>query len=293
MADLQNTLTTLAALPQAPNTPSAPGPKVLLMGDSGTWKSSSLRSLPDLGITPFVMATEQNFHQVTKDLLGTKMHYVYIPAQPVTAPKDIVAMLTNINRLSYENLSKSVDPLKLQNNKLLDVGGLLNEFKCDCCKKSWGSPTQWGTDRALVFDGMSGMTDMAFALVVGNKPLRALPDYQLAGQAIKMILNLAVNMQCMFVLITHLDKEQDLVSGAYLATIKTVGNKLGPDLPRLFSDCIRAKKSAGVVTWDTADTQSTVVGRHIPNASGLAPDFKLLVSNWIKQGGRIEPTKGT
>jgi hypothetical protein len=137
---------------------------------------------------------------------------------------------------------------------------------------------------------MSGLSDMAFALVAGNKPVRGMPDYQVAQNALRMILNICVNMRSMFVLITHLDKEQDLVTGAYFATVRTVGQKLGPDLPRLFSDCIRAKRSADKVTWDTADAQSTVVGRHIPAKSGLDPDFHLLVSNWIKQGGRIEAT---
>jgi hypothetical protein len=279
-----------APVSQVPSKP-IPAPKVLLMGDSGTWKSSSLQSLPALGITPFVLATEQNFMQVNKAFLGSKMHYVYIPAQPPGQPQNIVDMLKKVNQLSYENLTKVVDPFKQANNRLVDVGQLLNEFKCDCCGRSWGSPVQWKTDRALIFDGMSGLSDMAFALVVGNKPVRGMPDYQVAANALKMILNITVNMEAMFVLITHLDKEQDPVSGQYLATIKTIGQKLGPDLPRLFSDCIRAKRDGTKVTWDTADTQSTVVGRHLPSQSGLAPDFNLLVSKWKEQGGKIEETK--
>jgi hypothetical protein len=260
------------------------------MGDSGTWKTSSLKSLASLGITVFAVATEQNFMQILKEQLGKTIHYVYIPAQPPAAPSQILSVLKQINQLSYENLTKTVDPFKTANNRLVDVGQVLNDFRCDCCKKSWGSPTAWRTDRALVFDGMSGLSDMAFALVVGNKPVRGMPDYQVAQNALRMILNIAVNMQSMFVLISHLDKEQDLVSGAYYATVRTVGQKLGPDLPRLFSDCIRAKRTGENVVWTTADAQATVVGRHVPSSDKLDPNFNLLVSNWLKQGGKIEPT---
>lgn len=268
-----------------------PGPKVILMGASGSWKSSALQSLPALGITPYVVATEQNFIQVNKKFLGSKMHYIYMPAQPPQAPNQVVDMLKKINDLSYENLTKVVDPFKRGNNRLVDLGSTLNVFKCDCCQKIWGSPTTWNTDRAYVIDSMSGLSDMAFALVVGNKPVRAPPDYGVAQNAIRMILNIAVNMKTHFILISHIEKEQDKNSGAYVLTIKSVGEKLGPDLPRSFSDVILAKKDgAGKVVWDTADAFATVVGRHLPAATGLEPNFSQLMKTWIEGGGKIEAT---
>jgi hypothetical protein len=269
---------------------SIPGPKVLLMGDSGTGKTTSLISLIEQGQTVFAIATEQNFMQIMKPHLGKGCHYTYIPAQPTQSPSNILDMLKKINMLSYENLTKTVDPFKMQNNRLIDVGQALNSFTCDCCKKNWESPTTWNTDRVLCFDGMSGLSDMAFALVVGNKPVRGMPDYQVAQNALRMILNICVNLKTMFVLVTHLDKEQDVVSGRYYATVRTVGQKLGPDLPRLFSDCVRSVRDGAKITWDTADSQATVVGRHLPMSAGLEPNFKQLVSNWIKQGGKIEST---
>jgi hypothetical protein len=134
------------------------------------------------------------------------------------------------------------------------------------------------------------MSDMAFALVIGNKPVRDKPDYQVAQNALRMVYKTWIEFRCWVILITHLDKEPDPISGAFYATVKTIGRALGPDMPRDFADVIRAKRDGSKITWDTADTQATVVGRHVPLASGLAPDFKQLVQTWIARGGKIEAT---
>jgi len=274
---------------QSQNLTLLPAPKILLMGDSGTGKSTALQSLMKQGITPFVEATEQNFMQVNKEYLGNGMHYTYV------APKrndvaTVVDMLTKINKLSYENLCKTVDPFKMQHNKFIDLAATWNNFKCDCCNKEWGPVTSWKTDRAAVLDSFSGASDMAFALVIGNKPVRDKPDYQVAQNALRMVVEVMVNVPCWFVLITHLDKETDPISGRVVATVKTIGQKLGPDLPRSFSDCIRANRDGAKITWSTADNQATVVGRHLPLKEDLAPTFDLLVQTWKTKGGIIEAT---
>jgi hypothetical protein len=261
------------------------------MGDSGTGKTQALRSLIDCGITPFVIATEQNFLQVMKDLLGTKVHYKYISAKPNQSWDQIYDMAKKINMLSYENLSKVHDPFKQAHNKILDVITSCNVFKCDCCGKEWGGVNSWNTDRAFVLDSCSGISDMAFALVIGNKPVRAPPDYQVAQNAIRMLLDpLCTQCKCTFVLIAHLDREKDEITGGTTLTIKTVGQKLGPDLPRMFSDCIRTQRLGTTFSWDTADSQSTVVGRHLPIASNQPPSFVPLINKWKALGGKIEAT---
>jgi len=260
------------------------------MGDSGTGKSTALQSLPPLGITPFVLVTEQNGVQVHKEHWGKTMHYVYVSPKP-TDVATVINTLTNINRLSYENLCKMVDPLKMQHNKFIDLMQHTNEFVCECCGKSWGQANKWNTDRALVLDSWSGASDMAFALVVGNKPVRDRPDYQVAQNALRMVYKVWIEFKCWVIIITHLDKEQEPVSGRYFATVKTIGQKLGPDMPRDFADVIRAKREGKVITWDTADLEATVVGRHLPLASGLEPKFTQLVNNWITKGGKILPTE--
>lgn len=278
MADIAKTLTEM-------------GPKVVLMGDAGTGKTHALRSLPAMGITPFVIATEQNFVQVMKDMLGTKVHYKYISPMAESSWGDISDMMTKINLLSYENLTKVVDPYKQKSNKILDVVAACNKFTCDCCSRDWGSVSTWNTDRAIVVDSFTGLSDMAFSLVVGNKPVRAMPDYQVAQNTLRMLLGpLTSQAKCMFVLIAHLEREKNEITGGTFLTIKSVGSKVGPDIPRMFSDVIRVRRNATKFEWDTADSESTVVARHIPIASNQSADFKPLIEAWIRRGGQILPT---
>lgn len=269
-----------------------PGPKILLMGDSGTGKSQSIKTLINAGITPFVIATEQNCLQVLKDLPENSWHYKFVSPQPEQGWSQIKDMVTKINQLSYENLTKVSDPFKGANNKFIDVISTCNDFVCDCHKKSWGSVSSWATDRALVIDGLSGLSDMAMALVVGNKPVRSQPDWGVSQNAIKMFLNPATSqLACTFVLIAHMDREKDEITGGTTITVKTLGQKLGPDLPRMFSDVIRAKREADKFTWDTADSQATVVARHIPIKSNQEPSFVPLINEWKRKGGVISPSK--
>jgi hypothetical protein len=268
------------------------GPKVILMGDSGTGKTHAIRTLPALGITPFVIATEQNFLQVMEDVLGKEVHYKYISPQAESSWSDIADMMKKVNELSYENLTKVTDPYRQKSNKILDVVAACNKFVCDCCKRDWGSVSTWSTDRAIVVDSLTGLSEMAFNVVVGNKPVRSQPDYQVAQNTLRMLLGpLTAQTRAMFVCIAHLDREKNEITGGTTITVHTkVGAKIGPDLPRLFSDVIRVRRDATKFTWDTADSEATVTARNIPIASNQAPSFAPLIEAWKKRGGVIVPS---
>lgn len=83
-----NTVTgdAIASTPASPPKPPVhqrSGSKILLVGDSGTGKTFAFRSLPALGITPFILATEPNIEDVLGDIPCPKLHWHYIaPANP-------------------------------------------------------------------------------------------------------------------------------------------------------------------------------------------------------------------
>lgn len=263
-----------------------PGPKVLLMGDSGTGKTHAIRTLIDVGVTPFVIATEQNCIQTLKDIPAGKWHYKFINAQPENNWGNLQDMLSKVNKLSYENLTKVQDPNKSSYNQLLDVLTTCNKFVCDCHKEDFGDVSLWDNSRALVIDGLSGLSDMAMGLTVGNKPVRSMPDWGVSQNSLKSIIaQLTTAVRCPFILIAHIDREKDEITGGTSVTVKTLGQKLGPDLPRMFSDVIRAKREGNKFSWDTADSQATVVSRNIPIASNQAPSFVPLFTNWRKGAG--------
>lgn len=263
-----------------------PGPKVLLMGDSGTGKTHALRTLIDAGVTPFIIATEQNCIQTLKDIPAGKWHYKFINAQPENNWGNLQDMLSKVNKLSYENLTKVQDPNKSSYNQLLDVLTTCNKFVCDCHKEDFGDVSLWDNSRALVIDGLSGLSDMAMGLTVGNKPVRSMPDWGVSQNSLKSIIaQLTTAVRCPFILVAHIDREKDEITGGTSVTVKTLGQKLGPDLPRMFSDVIRAKREGNKFSWDTADSQATVVSRNIPIASNQAPSFVPLFTNWKKGAG--------
>jgi len=266
-----------------------PAPKVLIMGDSGTGKTYALRTLIDAGITPFVIATEQNAIQELNKFPAGKFHYKFISPVPQDDWSKALDMLQKVNNLSYENLARAVDPFKQAHNKLIEVVATCNKFVSDVDGKNYGDCTKWGTDRALVLDSLSGLSDMAFSLVVGNKPVRAMPDYQVAQNALRMLLNIGVAMTPMMILIAHLSREKDEITGGTTITASSVGQKLGPDLPRMFSDVVRAKRENNQYYWDTADSQAIVVGRHLSSGKTLA-SFVPLIEAWKKSGGVITPS---
>ena len=276
------------ALPEKEGKPQ-PGPKVMLMGDSGAGKTTVLRTLIDAGITPFVFSTEQNSLQVLNSFPKGKYHYKFISPVPADDWDKALDMMTKVNNLSYDLLTKVSDPFKQAHNKLLEVMTTCRNFVSDVDGVSYGDASKWGTDRALVLDSLSGLSDMAFALVVGNKPVRAMPDYQVAQQSLRMLLNICVTIRPTFILIAHLSREKDEITGGTTITASTVGQKLGPDLPRMFSDVIRAKREGTVYKWDTADSQAIVVGRHLATSQNLPADFRPLINEWVKKGGVIAP----
>jgi hypothetical protein len=284
-------MTQETSIPQAAIPQIVPGPKILLMGDSGTGKTHAIRTLVQAGITPFIIATEQNCVQVLKDLPDGSWHYKFIPPTPESSFANLVNTAQKVNTLSYENLMKWVDPNRSQNRQFYDVAAACANYVCDCHKQNFGPADSWNTDRALVIDSLSGLSDMAMNLVVGNKPAQAQPDWNVAMNLLKQILNpFTNNLRCTGVMIGHLAREKDEVTGGTTVMVNTLGQKLAPTIPRLFSDVIRARRDGATYFWDTADTQATVVARHLPLASNLPPSFVPLIDKWKKEGGVITKT---
>lgn len=266
-----------------------PGPKVLLMGDSGTGKTYSIRTLVQAGVTPFIIFTEPGM-ETLGDLPDGSWHYKYIkPATQGWAA--ILDMAKKVNQLTFDNLTKVTDPNKTKFEGLMQVITSCNAFTCDCHGKQWGDVSTWGTDRALVIDSLSGISDMAMAHTVGGKPVRSPADWGIAQNMIRMILlPLTTGTTCTFVLIGHLAREYNEVTGGSTVTVSTLGQKLAPDIPLNFSDVINTVRIGGDFTWDTASGQMAVKTRNLPIASKQLPSFVPLLTEWQRKGGRIVPT---
>ena len=156
------------------------GPRIILMGDAGTGKTHSLKTLIDAGITPFVLFMEQGRESLMGQVKpGEKWHYKYV--KPVVSSfAEFADMAKKVRDMSYENLTKVQDIHRSKQTGFYDMVNACEKFTCDCCNKSWGNVSAWKTDRALVFDGLSGMSDAAMLMTVGVKPTRGQHEWGVA-----------------------------------------------------------------------------------------------------------------
>lgn len=265
-----------------------PGVNVMLMGASGSGKTYSIRTLIAKGITPFCVFTEPGF-EVLGDLPADKLHWHYIPPAP-QAWDAMIQGAKNVNTLSFESITKLVDPKRSQYNQFVDLLECLNDFRSDRDGKRYGDVCKWGTDRAIILDGLTGVGIMAMGLVVGSKPVRHQGDWGIAMQLVENVIQkLCTDTQAHFVLVGHVERETDEVMGGSKIMAATLGRKLAPRLPRFFSDVVLADKAGAKFSWSTAALGADLKARNLPIADGLSPDFGPIIEKWKSQGGTITP----
>jgi hypothetical protein len=264
-----------------------PGVNVMLMGPSGSGKTYALQTLIEKGITPFCIFTEPGFESIGH-IPADKLHWHYIPP----AGQQWEAMIQgakNVNQLSFKAITELVDSNRRQYDQFVDLLSSLNNFRCDRNNQEYGDVCKWGTDRAVVVDGLTGAGIMAMGLVVGSKPVRHQGDWGIAMQLVENLFQkLCTDTRAHFILISHIERETDEVLGGSKIMAATLGRKLAPRLPRFFSDVVLSEKNGAKFSWSTAALGADLKARNLPLADGLPPTFGPIIDNWKKQGGIIE-----
>jgi hypothetical protein len=258
------------------------------MGESGTGKTHVLRTWIKAGITPFVIFTEPGMETLS-DLPKGSWHWKYI-APGVEKWDALLGMATKVNMMDFDALTKTADPNKRQYTQFLDFIKTCNDFQAED-GKSYGDVMTWNTDRVLVIDSLSGLSDMAMHLVTGGKFVRAMQDWMIAQNAIEALLNqIVTGTKCWVTLTAHIEREKDEVTGGTSVMVSTLGRKLAPRLPRYFSDVIQTVREDVKFTWSTSGYGVAVKARNLPIKAGILPDFAPLVQSWKDRGGLILPT---
>lgn len=264
-----------------PNIKALPGVNVLLMGASGTGKTHSLRTLVESGLEVFVLFTEPGM-EVLADIPSDKLHWHYIPpASPDWS--DMIDSASKINKLSLKALSEMSDINKSKYTEFLDVLGSLANFKCDRTGLAYGAVDSWGPERVIVVDSLSGLSIMAMNLIAGSKPVKSIADWGVSVDNLERLLTkLCVDTRCHFVLTSHLERETDEVTGGTALMASTLGRKLGPKLPRFFSDTVHVKREGAKFSWSTATTNVDTKARNLPISADMPPSFVPIIANWRK-----------
>lgn len=278
------------------NTYTMPGLKVMLLGQTGSGKTHAISTLIDAGVKPFVIFTEPGMATLAKVMKegdypedACAWHYIASASQDFAS---MIQMSTNLNKMSFEMIAKMTDPNKSQFLQWVEVLRTCEDFVDDRSGVSFGNVSNWGTDRCLVIDSLSGLNDMAMALIVGSRPTRSMPDWMVAQNNLQGFLNkICTDLGCHVCLTGHLEREQDEVSGGIMLMASTLGKKLAPKIPRYFDEVVMCKHVGDKFNWSTSENNVDLKSRVLPISNSIEPSFKVAIAGWVAAGGQITPTE--
>lgn len=263
----------------------------LLFGPIGSGKSRSVRTLlrewPDengqlhkgAGKEVMLLALEAGAEASYKGLtceMGFHRHQ-HLPADvPWDMMQDWIEKLGRLAKM--EDMANMIIPstVRQEFQQFLELYSICQDYKCDACGESFGGVSDWTDERAFVMDGLSGLSDMAIHFVVGPKPFLPLALYQPVQKLIGNFLKKCVGIPASFVLIAHWDKEVNPVTGTTSITIDTVGQKLAPQLMKIFDEIICTRREKDKFFWSSLEDRVEQKVRRLPWSDSIEPSFELL-----------------
>lgn len=270
-----------------------PGVNVLLEGPTGTGKTHSLGTIADSGVELFLLFTESGLETTlgywTDRGLAIPPNVHWNLLTRATGSFETMARAADdINRLDLASLSKLQDVNRAKHNQFVTLLKTLNNYHDDRTGKDFGDVHSWGPDRCLAVDSLSGINPIVMSLVVGGKPVKSQSDWGIAmDQTEKLIRELTDACKCHFVLTSHVEREIDQVLGGVKLTVATLGVKLAPKIPPMFSDVILTSREVDKFFWSTANGQADLKARNLPIKDHIDPSFKQILDKWQSRGGRF------
>lgn len=249
---------------------------ILIEGPIGTGKTTSLITIPDCGKELFILACEPGIHTIMGDTDPEKVHWHYIsPAK--TDWDTLIDNAEKMNKLPMDALQKMPGMNKHEYRQFIEVLTTLANFKCDRTGEEFGAADDWGTDRVLAIDGLSGLSKMSLQLVCGAKPIKSQPEWLCAQDNLRNFLDkVTADTKCSTVLIAHTAKKENFITGGTHLTVSTIGQALAPDVPKFFDEVIFAERRADKFWWSTVEPNIDLKSRVLPLQDEIEPDFKLI-----------------
>lgn len=269
-----------------------PGVNVLLEGPTGAGKTYSIGTIVEQGLDVFCLSLESGIEALfgywtDRGLeIPTNLHWHTLQAQ--TGFEALMTKAKQVGEMTQDSLYKLQDFTKGQRNYFYKVLEQLHNFTDQRTGKQFGSVITWGPDRAIIIDGLTGLGNMSMSMVIGNKPVKSQTDWGIAQDNVEpLIRKLCDECKCHFVLLAHIEREVDQITGGTRVTVSSLGKALPPKIPPMFTDVILAVRNGANWTWSTANPMADLKTRSLPVADGIKPDFKLILDKWKSRGGRF------
>lgn len=262
-------------------------PSILLMGEAGSGKTHSLRTLVEAGITPFILFTEAG-EDILMDIPPEKCHWHHV--SPTTGGWEGMSQkVDNITKMTWDQIVKMSDSRKREYQGYSTLIHNCANFKCDRTGEEFGDVTSWGNDRALVLDSLSGLNDMILQTIKGGATYISQPQWGSAmGLEMEFLTKLCNDTKCYFIMTAHIERLVDEVVGGQTLLPLALGRKNAPQIPRHFSDVIYTEKVGDKWVWRTEAANMSLKARNLPYSKELPPDFGLIVKTFNERKERGE-----
>jgi hypothetical protein len=271
------------------------GVNVLLEGPTGTGKTHALGTIADSGVELFLLFTESGLETTLGywtdrgSEIPKNVHW-HVLGRAKDSFATMAATAKHINEVTQESLHKMQDPKRASHNQFVGLLTALSNFPDDRTGQKFGGVDTWGPDRCLALDSLTGINPLALSLVVGGKPVKSQADWGIAMDQIeKLVRQLTDGCKCHFVMTAHVERETDMVLGGSKITVSTLGVKLAPKIPPMFSDVILSTRQVTKFEWSTANPQADLKARNLPISDHLEPSFAPIFAKWKSRGGVFSP----
>ena len=256
-----------------------PGAKVLLMGDAGTGKTHSLRTLVEAGLEVFAIFTEPGM-DVVSDIPAANLHWNYISPSTVSW-NAMLDSARKINTVSFKMLAEMPHINRGEHAEFITVVSTLANYTDQRTGTIYGPVDNLDQSQCLWIDSLSGLNTMAMNLVAGSKPVKSPGDYGVSMDNLENLLEkITQDLKCHVVVVAHLERESDELTGGSSMMVSTIGKKLAPKIPKLFSDVIHANRIERDFMWSTITPNTVLKARNVPWADKLPPSFVPLINSW-------------
>lgn len=262
------------------------------MGPPGSGKTFSLTTaLTHPSIKKLVvLGTEPRFHESIYDS-ATKLNISHdkIATRLVEPAKmgmaGLLEVATTVNQLTYEGLANIKAGLqKHRHTQWIEMLKVMLNFVDERTGEKLGPVEKFPEDWVFAIDGLTGLNIMARGLTVGAKPTLAQGEWGVAMTTEEQFLNeCSSSIKCLFVLLAHIGRETDQITGGTKIYVDALGNKLGPRIPTFFSEVVGTKCQGGEYLWSTDEHGYDLKRRSLPISPKLAPSFVPIIEAWRKR----------
>lgn len=262
-------------------------PSTLLIGPAGTGKTTSLTSLLAKGLHVNMLATEPTApNRVLEEAAKRKIdagrfHWKFI-APTVPSWSSLIDSARLVNTMSLKDIANMNTGIARQDGtRWIEFLQSIGNFVSDRDGAGFGDATEWKSDVAFVLDGFTGVSTMSRNLTVGLKPNPSPGEWGvMQSNLLTLMQKLCADCKCFFVCIAHVERETNEITGLSNITVSTLGAKLAPKLPPLFTNVIYTKRIADRFLWSTMDTGVDTKNGDLPLSDSLPPDFGPIVDSY-------------